>query len=42
VNVDNLKLYEPSMLDLEEKQVLPNIEDVAPDSQEKLAEDTIF
>jgi hypothetical protein len=30
VNVENLKLYEPSMLDQEEEQVVPSIEDLAP------------
>jgi hypothetical protein len=42
VNVDNLKLYEPSMLDQEEEQVLPSIEDLAPDAQAELEEDTIL
>jgi hypothetical protein len=42
VNVENIKLCEPSMLDLEEEQVLPSIEDLAPDAQVKLTEDTIF
>ena len=32
VNVDNLKLYEPSMLDQEEEQFLPFVEDLAVDS----------
>jgi hypothetical protein len=31
VNVENLKLYEPFMLDREEEQVLPSIEDLAPE-----------
>jgi hypothetical protein len=39
VNVDNLKLYEPSMVDQEEEQVLPSIEDLAPDAQAELAEE---
>jgi hypothetical protein len=42
VNVENLKLYDPSMLDREEEHVLPSIEDLAPDSQVELAEDTIL
>jgi hypothetical protein len=29
-NVENLKLYEPSMLDPEEEKVLPTIEVLAP------------
>jgi len=33
LNVENLKLYEPSMLDKEEEQVLPYVEDLAPDAQ---------
>jgi hypothetical protein len=42
VNVENLKLYEPSMLDQEEEQVLISIEDLAPDDQVELSEDMIF
>jgi hypothetical protein len=42
VNLDILKLYEPSMLDKEEEQVLPSIEDLAPDAQEELEEDIFF
>jgi hypothetical protein len=42
VNVENLKLYDPSMLDQEEEQVLPTIEYIAPYSQEKWEEDTIL
>jgi hypothetical protein len=38
VNVENLKLYEPSMLDQEEEQVLPTIEDLAQDAQAELRE----
>jgi hypothetical protein len=38
VNVENIKLYEPSMLI---KSYL-TIEDLAPDSQEELAKDTVF
>jgi hypothetical protein len=30
VNVENLKLHEPSMLDQEEEQILPSIENLAP------------
>jgi hypothetical protein len=33
VNVESIKLYEPSMLDQEEEQVLPSIEDLAPYAQ---------
>jgi hypothetical protein len=42
VNVENLKLYDPSMLDQEEEQVLPSIEDLAPYAQAELAEDTVI
>jgi len=42
VNVENLKLYKPSMLDWEEKQVLPSIDDLTPDAHAELEEDTIF
>jgi hypothetical protein len=42
VNVENLKLYEPSMLDQEEEQVLPSIEDLAPDAQAELVEDIVL
>jgi hypothetical protein len=42
VNVDNIKCYDPSMLDQEEEQVLPSIEDLAPNVQEELEEDTFF
>jgi len=39
VNVKNPKLYEPSILNQEnEEKFLPNIEDLSPKSQEKLAE----
>jgi hypothetical protein len=41
VNVENLKLYEPSMLDQEEEQVLPSIEDLAPNAQAKFAKDIV-
>jgi hypothetical protein len=40
--VENMKLYEPSMLDQEEEEVLPTIEDLALDSQVELVEDTIL
>ena len=40
VNVENLKLYDPSILDYEEEHVLPSVEDLAPNSQEELKEDT--
>jgi hypothetical protein len=43
VNVENMKLYEPSMLDQEtEEQVLPTIEELALEAQEELVEDTIL
>jgi hypothetical protein len=42
VNVENLKLYENSMLDQEEEQVLPCIEDLAPDAHAELEEDTLL
>jgi hypothetical protein len=42
LNVENLKLYEPSMLDQEEEKVLPSIEYLALDSQVELEEDTIL
>lgn len=32
VNVENLKLYGPSMLDQEEELALPYVEDLAPDT----------
>jgi hypothetical protein len=38
VNVYNLKHYDPSMLDQEEDQVLPSIENLAPYAQVELAE----
>jgi hypothetical protein len=31
VNLENLKLYDPSMLDHEEEQVLTSIEEISPD-----------
>ena len=42
VNVKNLKLYEPSMLDQDEEHVLPSIEDLAPYAQEKLEKYTVL
>jgi len=43
VNVENLKLYEPSMLDNETKEyVLPTIEDLSLEAQEEFSEDTIL
>jgi len=36
VNVDNLKLYEPSMLDQEEEHVLHSMDDLTPDAQVEL------
>jgi hypothetical protein len=41
-NVENLKLYEPSMLDQEEEQVLPTTEDLAPNAHADLVEDTVL
>jgi hypothetical protein len=42
VNMENLKLFEPSMLDEEEEhQVLPTVEDLAPHGLEELKEDTV-
>ena len=37
VNVENLKLYELSMLDQESEQVLTSVEDLAPKAQAKLS-----
>jgi hypothetical protein len=42
VNVENLKLYEPSMLDQEEEQVQPSIEDLAPDAQIELTKHIVL
>jgi hypothetical protein len=42
VNVENLKLYEPSKLDQKVEQVLPTIKDLALDTQAELVEDTIL
>jgi hypothetical protein len=42
VNVENLKLYEPSMFDQEEEQVLPSIEQLALEAQTKLVDNTIL
>ena len=42
VNVENLKLYEPCMLDQEEEHALPSVEDLAPDAQAELTEDTVL
>jgi hypothetical protein len=42
MDVDNLKLYEPSMLDQEEDHFLPSIEEFAPDTRETLEEDMIL
>ena len=42
LNVDNLKLYEPSMLDEEEEHVLPSVEDLALDAQAQLIEIQFF
>jgi hypothetical protein len=43
VNVENMKLYEPSMLDQEtEERALPTMEYLAPESQVQLAKDIIL
>ena len=42
VNVENLKLDDPSMLDQEEEKVLPSIEELAPDAQEELVDYTVL
>ena len=42
VNVENMKLYEPSMLDREEDKVLPSIEDLESDVQVELVEDSFL
>eukprot|EP00253_Pinus_taeda_P014534 PITA_14534 len=42
MRVENLKFYEPSMLDQEEEQVLPSMENLAPDAQAELTKDTIL
>jgi hypothetical protein len=38
VNVENLKFYDPSMLNREEEQVIPTIDDLASNAQEELIE----
>jgi hypothetical protein len=42
MNVENLKLYEPSMLDHEEEKVLPTIADLAPYAQVELEVDIVL
>jgi hypothetical protein len=42
VNVENLELYEPSMLDQEEEKILPIIGNLAPYSQAELVDNTIW
>lgn len=42
MNVENIKLYRPSMLDQEEEHVLPYLEDFLPYSQGKLTKDAIL
>jgi hypothetical protein len=42
VNVENLELYDPFMLYQEVEQVLPTIEELSVDAQEKLVEDTVL
>jgi hypothetical protein len=41
-NVNNLKLYDSSMLDQKEERVLPTIEELAPNAQEELAKDEVL
>lgn len=42
VKMENLKLYEPSMLDLEKEQVLPSIKDLALDAQAELIKEAVL
>ena len=44
VNSENLKLFEPSMFDEDEEEgpILPSIEDLIPDAQAELDQDTIL
>jgi hypothetical protein len=43
LNVKNMKLYEPSMLNQgTEEQVLPIVDILAPEAQAKLAENIVF
>ena len=42
VKAENLKLYEPSMLDQEEEHTLPFMKDLPPDDQEELKKDIIL
>ena len=42
VNVENMKLYEPSMLDHESKKVFPSKEDLALEAQVKWLEDNVL
>jgi hypothetical protein len=43
VNMENIKLYEPSMLDWETKEhVLPTIEELALEAHEKLVENIVL
>ena len=42
VNVENFKIYEPSMLDQEEEQVLPSVEYLEPDALVELKKETFF
>ena len=43
VNMENLKLFKPSMVDEEEEhQVLPTVEDLAPHGLEELKENTVM
>jgi hypothetical protein len=42
LNVENLKLYEPFMLDQEEEKVLTSIEELTSYAQEKLEMDTVL
>jgi hypothetical protein len=40
--VENLKLYEPSMLDQKEEKVLSSMEDLTPDAQADLVEERVL
>jgi hypothetical protein len=42
VNVENIKLYKPSMLDQEEEKVLPSIDELTPYDHERVSRGHIF
>ena len=42
VNVENMKLYEPSMLDQELEQVLPSVEELTLEDEDELEKDTVL